>query len=178
LNWQICDIICKPRGNYKYYDNLVSEFGATGWGSKDVLPLFKMTENNSDPTVSDIYHGRGGPIGVSTPAQPNPIQKIFIDWAQTQGYPLNDINGANQSGVYLVQSTIKHGLRASTSSGYLESGICNSVTILTGALVNKILIGPDTDGKPIAYGVRFTKNLMTYTVNATKEVILSAGNKQ
>ncbi|CAG2165107.1 unnamed protein product [Oppiella nova] len=164
------------RGNRKDYDNFVTQYGATGWGYNDVLPLFKLTENNTDPNVSDIYHGRNGPIGVSTASMISPIDKIFLETLSAQGIPYNDVNGPIQAGIMTVQSTINRGLRASTATGYLESNICPTVTIVTKATVNKVLISWDTDGKPIAYGVQFIKNLITYTVLANREVILSAVN--
>ena len=154
----------------------MTQYGATGWGYNDVMPLFKLTENNTDPTVSSIYHGRNGPIGVSTAAISSPIDNIYFDALSSQGFTKTDINGPTQVGYMLCQSTIKNGLRASTANGYLESNICPTVTTVTQALVNKILIRPDTDGTPIAYGVQFIKNFITYTVMANKEVILSAGN--
>ncbi|CAG2165108.1 unnamed protein product [Oppiella nova] len=47
VNWMMYN-----RGNQKDYDNFVTQYGATGWGYYDVMPLFKLTENNTDPTVS------------------------------------------------------------------------------------------------------------------------------
>ena len=154
---------------------MVTEYGAYGWSYEEVLPLFKKTENNSDHNVSDKYHGRNGPIGVSTAALPDPIHQYYFQELNNQGYQYIDINGANQSGYYLTQSTIKDGIRSSSANGYLESGICPTLTVVTNALVNKILIKPDLDGIPIAYGVQFVKNNTIYTVNANREVIVSAG---
>ncbi|CAG2177383.1 unnamed protein product, partial [Oppiella nova] len=159
------------RGNRKDYDNFVTQYGATGWGYNDVMPLFKLTENNTDPNVSGIYHGRNGPIGVSSVSNVSPIDKIFLETLSTQGFSYTDVNGPTQAGIMLLQSTINRGLRASTATGYLESNICPTVTIVTKATVNKVLISWDTDGKPIAYGVQFIKNLITYTVLANREPI-------
>ncbi|CAG2165109.1 unnamed protein product [Oppiella nova] len=166
------------RGNRKDYDNFVTQYGATGWGYNDVMPLFKLTENNTDPNVSGIYHGRNGPIGVSSVSNVSPIDKIFLETLSTQGFSYTDVNGPIQAGIMLLQSTVNRGLRASTATGYLESNICPTVTIVTKATVSKVLISWDTDGKPIAYGVQFIKNLITYTVLANREVILSAGSPQ
>ncbi|XP_054155696.1 oxygen-dependent choline dehydrogenase-like [Oppia nitens] len=180
------------RGNRKYYDSIVEKYGAIGWDYSSVLPVFKLMENNTDPRVSDDYHGRDGPVGVSTPELLDPIflkqsQIVQSEW----GLQLIDINGSNQSGFAIGQFTYAQGIRSSTNSAYLENTkLCPNLTIVTGALVSKVIIDDNKttttttttnadDGigssRWRALGVEFSKQNQTFRVMANKEVILSAG---
>ncbi|XP_054154850.1 L-sorbose 1-dehydrogenase-like, partial [Oppia nitens] len=169
------------RGNRKYYDMIASKYGAIGWDYASVLPVFKQMENNTDPRVSDQYHGRQGPVGVSTPGEPFPIYAKQAEAALEWGLDYTDINGPNQTGFTIAQSTIARGLRSSTLNAYLESGLCPQLTIVIGAQVSKILITREHTNNnsgllPRAQGVRFIKNNRTlHTVMANREVIVSAG---
>ncbi|XP_054154846.1 oxygen-dependent choline dehydrogenase-like [Oppia nitens] len=167
------------RGNRKYYDMIASKYGAIGWDYASVLPVFKLMENNTDPRVSDQYHGRQGPVRVSTFDQVLPIYEKLAEAAREWGLDYTDINGANQTGFTIMQSTSSHGLRSSTMNAYLESGLCPRLTIVTGALVSKIIIkrsNPiDNQQPPRALGVKFIKSNRTYHVWAKREVIVSAG---
>ncbi|CAG2172546.1 unnamed protein product, partial [Oppiella nova] len=135
------------RGNHKDYDNIVTKYGGYGWAYKDVLPLFKRTENNSDPTLSDVYHGRNGPIGVSTAALPDPATQKFVDAAVEQGHHIIDINGRTQVGVTIAQSTIKQGIRSSTANGPKSCGTIrlNSTDITDVPILNPQLMTANPD---------------------------------
>ncbi|XP_054154727.1 L-sorbose 1-dehydrogenase-like [Oppia nitens] len=171
--------VAYSRGNRKYYDMIASKYGAIGWDYASVLPVFKLTENNTDPRVSDEYHGRHGPVGVSSIDQVLPIFLKQAEAAREWGLDYTDINGANQTGFTIMQSTSSHGLRSSTLIAYLESGLCPRLTIVTGAVVSKIIIkrnNPnDNQQPPRAQGVEFIKSNRTYRVWTKREVIVSAG---
>ncbi|XP_054154844.1 L-sorbose 1-dehydrogenase-like [Oppia nitens] len=168
------------RGNRKYYDMIASKYGAIGWDYASVLPVFKQMENNTDPRLSDEYHGRQGPIVVSTW---DPVLPIFEKQAQAArewGLYYTDINGPNQTGFTIYQSTIRHGLRLSTNNVYLEGGLCPKLTIVTGAQVSKVIIkrmnpNDDNNQPPRAQGVEFIKYNRTYHVWTKREVIVSGG---
>ncbi|XP_054154839.1 uncharacterized protein LOC128953380 [Oppia nitens] len=169
------------RGNRKYYDMIASKYGAIGWDYASVLPVFKLMENNTDPRVMDEYHGRQGPVGISTPGEPYPIYLKQAEAAAREwGLDYTDINGANQTGFTIAQLTIgARGLRSSTNNAYLESGLCPQLTIVTRAQVSKVIIKRNNNNdtaRPLrAQGVEFRKNNRTYSVLANREVILSAG---
>ncbi|CAG2178399.1 unnamed protein product, partial [Oppiella nova] len=164
------------RGNRKYYDSIARDFGANGWSFEQLLPYFKKSDNITDPNVDPIYHGRSGPVGVSTPPNPDPL---LLQWQQSLhelGYPIIDVNGPTQYGTSIMSMTIKDRMRQSTANSYLESNICPKLNILTGAFVTKVLIkGQPYGDQPKAVGVEFTKGNREYRVQATKETILSAG---
>jgi len=165
------------RPNRRDFDNMADNYGAKGWSYDEVLPLFKRTENNSN-YFNNTYHGNDGPMGVTSPPLPDPIQLIWMNSLKDEGIPIIDTNGETQLGQTLLQTTIKNGLRSGTANAFLESGICPTLTIVTRALVTKVLIESNTNGIPFASGVEFIKNNKTYSVKANKEVILSAGNKK
>ncbi|XP_054154793.1 choline dehydrogenase, mitochondrial-like [Oppia nitens] len=167
------------RGNRKFFDTIASKYGAIGWDYASVLPVFKLMENNTDPQVSDQYHGREGPVGVSAAGKPYPIHLKQAEAAREWGLHLTDINGANQTGFTFLQTITAEGLRSSTNNAYLGSGLCPQLTIVTEAMVTKILIERTNDGQgtgtPRAQGVEFIKNNRKHTVRANREVIVSAG---
>jgi choline dehydrogenase-like flavoprotein len=86
------------RGNAADYDAWAYDEGCPGWSYADVLPYFRRAEDNQ--RFADAYHGSGGPIGVSVPINPLPINEAFIRAAQENGIPNNpDFNGARQAGI-------------------------------------------------------------------------------
>ena len=163
------------RGNRRDYDTLATEGQCPDWSYQHLLPYFKRSENNSDPSLSSNYHGRKGPVGITTTKYPDPILKYVLRAAYEEGTDIGDANGANQTVAMISQSNIKNGIRSSTGNAFIESGICPTLTLVTRALVTKILFRNDPGALPIAYGVMFIKNGKTYTVETKKEIILSAG---
>ena len=163
------------RGNRRDYDFIAEETGDRVWSYDNLLPVFKRTERNTDPNVSDQYHGRRGPVGVSSQPSTAPIFDNLLRAAHDHGYDTVDVNGPNQTGIAITQSTFANGLRSSTANAFLESGLCPKLTIITRAFVKKILFTSDVNGVPVASGVLFEKKGQDYIVYVNKEVILSAG---
>ena len=53
-------------GNPRDFDRWEQEFGAVGWGFRDVLPFFMKYEDNADPrVVANGFHGTSGPVEAS-----------------------------------------------------------------------------------------------------------------
>ena len=73
------------RGNPRDYDDWAAA-GATGWEYARVLPYFTRSENNEDRPAS-VYHGRGGPMNVRTPARTNRLFSAVIGATQYLGFP-------------------------------------------------------------------------------------------
>lgn len=142
------------------------QMGCTGWGYSDVLPYFRMAEDND--TWNDTYHGQGGPLGVSQPRAPLPICEAYFKAAAQVGIPRNmDMTGAVQDGVGYYQLTQKNYRRSSTATAYLRpaKGRAN-LTVKTGAQVMRIVVE-----KGRAVGVELADGV----VRASSEVILSCG---
>ena len=157
------------RGQAQDYDDW-SELGNKGWSFKEVLPYFKKSENQE--RGSDKYHEIDGPLRVSDLRSKRKIAAKFIQSCVNIGIPLNeDSNGKTQEGVGYFQQTAYNGRRCSTSQGFLKP-IKNrhNLTIITLAQVTKIIF----DGKK-ASAVEYKLKSKIYTVNANKEILLSAG---
>jgi choline dehydrogenase-like flavoprotein len=93
------------RGNRRDYDG----WGIPGWRYAEVLPYFKRAEDNQ--RFADLYHGYGGPLGVSASVNPLPVSEAFLRAAQEMGIPYNpDFNGRHQAGIGHYQVTVREAL--------------------------------------------------------------------
>src|SRR5690606_27292125 len=85
----------------------------------DVLPFFRKAEDND--RFRDEYHGQGGPLWVSDPAEPHQISKAMIAALHEYGLPHNpDLNGKSAYGAGLYQVNCRRGRRASSAVSYLH----------------------------------------------------------
>jgi choline dehydrogenase-like flavoprotein len=154
------------RGDRGDFDRWVADFGATGWGYDDVLPLFRRHERNED--FHDEFHGADGELNVTRTRWLSRYWEPYIDAAVAAGIPrIDDYNGAGMDGATLLQTTTRKGRRHSAADAFLKPARKReNLTVRTGAHVQKILF---KDGRAI--GVKHAGG----TVRATREVILSAG---
>lgn len=158
------------RGHRDDYDQWAA-LGNTGWSYDEVLPYFKKSEHNE--RIKNEYHGQHGPLNVSELYSDNPYQKTFIEAAKEVGYPLNDdFNGAEQEGLGVYQVTQKNGERWSAARGYLLPHLAQrpNLHVITHAIVSRIIT---ENGR--AVGVEYQQKGQSFTIKATKEVLLSAG---
>lgn len=158
------------RGNPRDYDGWAA-LGNPGWSFEDVLPFFKRAENSECFGATEL-HGKGGPLNVSFLRSPSPLNEAFIRAGESYGLPRNvDYNGTTQYGVSPAQVTQRDGERCSAAKGYLTPHLSRpNLTVLTGCQVQRVLL----EGRRAA-GVVFRHNGELRTVNAQREVILSAG---
>ena len=159
------------RGNARDYDAWDAEEGCAGWSYDDVLPYFKRAEDNQ--RFSDDYHASGGPLGVSVPVNPLPINEAFIRAAQEYGIPFNpDFNGAKQEGVGHYQVTVRSARRSSAATAYLKPIRTRpNLTVKTKTAVLRILV---EQGR--AVGVEITeKGGAPTVVRCEREVLVSSG---
>lgn len=164
------------RGNQAGYNQWAAD-GNKGWAYYDVLPYFKKSEDMRAIEVAEgFYHSKGGPLKVDTWQIDNvkPVACAFKEAMNELGYPLNlDVNGPSQAGFVHFQGTLDNGKRCSTARAFL-SPIANrkNLKVSKQSLATQILI----DANNIAYGVQYiNRNGETLSVQAAKEVILSAG---
>jgi choline dehydrogenase len=157
------------RGQREDYDQW-RQLGNIGWGYDDLLPYFKMSENQQ--RGADDYHGTGGPLSVSDWRHPDPLSEAFVRAAADVGIPTNrDFNGATQEGAGFFQTTSRNGRRASAAVAYLKPAKQRSnLRIETAAHAQRILF----EGRR-AVGVSYRQNGVTRTVQAAKQVLLSSG---
>ena len=105
------------RGAKEDYDNWQA-LGNRGWSYEDVLPFFRKAQNRQKG--ANEFHGIGGPLSVSPPRSPNPLNDTFIQAGVECQIPRNDdFNGATQEGIGFYELTQDNGRRCSTAHAYL-----------------------------------------------------------
>ena len=158
------------RGHARDYDRW-AQSGCRGWTYADVLPYFRRAESSA--RKADAYHGKDGPLRVTTPnGSTGILGDAFIEAGRQAGYPYTpDCNGAQQEGFGPTDRTTHAGKRWSTARGYLDPvrGRPN-LTIVTGALALDILF----DGNR-ASGVGYAVGTDRRIAMADREVLLSGG---
>lgn len=156
------------RGNRQNFDDWAAE-GCKGWSYEDVLPSFKKLENWEGG--ADELRGTGGPIEVTRQADVSPASEKFIHaLSDTAGVPINDdYNGESQEGASLFQQSAAHGLRYSSSVGYLSNPLPN-LTVLTDVTATRVVMNGSR-----AIGVEVTGQGGRRIVHAEREVVVSAG---
>jgi choline dehydrogenase-like flavoprotein len=154
------------RGHRSDFDRWVEDFGATGWGYDDLLPLFKRSERNEE--LRDEFHGTAGELNVTRKRWLSSYWRPFIDAAAAAGVkPLDDYNGAEMEGASLLQATIKRGRRHSAADAFLKPVRSrDNLTVSTGAHARRVIIE-----RGLAVGVEHARG----TARAAREVILAAG---
>ena len=158
------------RGNPGDYDAW-AEAGCEGWSYREVLPYFKRSEDND--RFADAYHGYGGPLGVSVPVNPLPINEAFLRAGQEYGIPYNpDFNGARQAGAGHYQLTVRRARRSSTAAAFIKPiRDRRNLTVRTQALATRILVE-----KGRAVGVDLVeRGERAEAVRCTREVLVTSG---
>jgi choline dehydrogenase len=158
------------RGTREDFDAWENEHGATGWSYENVLPYFKRSEANTD--IQDEYHGTDGPMGVTTQRWFSGYEQNYIEAATSLGIERNDdLNGAQQAGVGVLQVTGRNGRRSSSADAFLRPALMReNFELVTHALVRRVIVEAGR-----ATGVEYEHNGEVVTARATREVVLSAG---
>ncbi|PKG56677.1 choline dehydrogenase [Shewanella sp. Choline-02u-19] len=164
------------RGHARDFDEW-QQTGAKDWDYAHCLPYFKKAESWS--FGEDDYRGVDGPLAVNNGNNmKNPLYQAFVDAGVDAGYLATaDYNGAQQEGFGPMHMTIKNGVRWSTSNAYLRPAMKrNNLTVITHALVHKVLFETKAGEAKKAVGVHFERKGKHLEVKANKEVVLSAGS--
>ncbi|XP_063235087.1 glucose dehydrogenase [FAD, quinone]-like [Bacillus rossius redtenbacheri] len=166
------------RGNPRDYDDWAAQ-GNPGWSYEEVLPYFLKSEDASDTGDMDTkYHGYGGYLGVQRAAEEDRRQRGLIDGFRELGFQERDPNAGDQEGVSLVRITARNGERQSTNTAFLKAArqMRHNLRVIINATATLVLIDPRTRR---AHGVEFflgNDSNKHFRVNASREVILSAGS--
>jgi len=155
------------RNDYERWEN----FGLKSWSYEKVLPYFKKIETWSGGESQ--YRGSFGPLPVNQSKNDNPLFKAFINSASEAGHIVNpDMNGEEQEGFGMFDTTIHEGQRASTTKYYLNPAKKRkNLNIFSNSFVEKIIF----DGKK-AIGIEVKIKNKIEKVYAEKELILSGGS--
>ena len=163
------------RGNRRDYDRWSDE-GNTGWSYDDILPYFLKSEDNRSPYIAanTKYHSTGGYLTVQEPPFQTPLAAAFIQGGTEMGYENIDINGEQQTGFMMAQSTTRDGSRCSTAKAFLRP-VRNRQNLHISLHSHVLKINIDEESKT-ATSVKFEREGIHYIVSARKEIILSAGS--
>ncbi|XP_069680293.1 glucose dehydrogenase [FAD, quinone]-like [Periplaneta americana] len=166
------------RGSPLDYDHWAEE-GNYGWAYEDVLPYFRLSEDNLDADIANdtIHHGRGGYLSVSRFPYVEDTTKAIYEGLQEIGFKTVDFGSERVLGVTYIQATQENGERMSTNRAFLKPirNTRKNLNIATSIRVLKVLI--HSHNKTV-YGVEYAlenERHITGIVYARKEVILSAG---
>lgn len=156
-------------GDYDEWESL----GCPGWGYKDVLPIFRKSENNE--VYRDEYHGQGGELNVASLRTDNPYHQILTDMLRDAGLRETDLNGAEQEGYSITQVMQKNGERCSVANAFIDPILekRKNLTVHLNTQVMRIVF----EGKR-AVGVEVMHKGQSRVIRAGKEVILAAGALQ
>ncbi|KAJ7458970.1 alcohol oxidase [Mycena latifolia] len=170
------------------YDAWSAVIDDESWTFDSLLPYFKKSENWTAPTIiypgqtvtpaSTGSQGTGGPIEVSYNNYVTDLDIPLVSSAVNCGWDFNDSpNGGNSSGISPLARDVSPtlGVRFYAAPGYFAPAEQDSnLIVLTGAQATKINFAT-IKGQIIASSVDFVVAGQKYTVRASKEVILSAG---
>ncbi|XP_065211005.1 glucose dehydrogenase [FAD, quinone]-like [Planococcus citri] len=162
------------RGSRKDYDDW-RDLGCEGWDYESVLPYFKKMEDYRGRTYNPAYHGRGGPLTVSTLHAVDPVVPVFLQaFAETNLTYVPDLNGDFRAGFGFPDSTTRDGRRCSTFKAYTPLAKSRkNFFFARNVFVRKVIIEEKTK---TATGVEVSlANGKTCSINVLKEVILSTG---
>lgn len=158
------------RGQAEDYDAWEAK-GCHGWGWNDVLPFFKMSENNQ-LQQDYAFHGFSGELLVDQPKDPNPLSRLFIKAAKNLNLHENkDFNAAIQEGVGIYDVTQVKGQRLSSFKAFVQPITTRpNLTVLTDCEVQKI-----HHDNGIVNEIEVILNGEALKIGVAKELILSAG---
>ena len=147
-----------------------ARLGCPNWSWADVLPVFRMSEDNQR-LGNDPLHSAGGPLHISDAAYVDRGERLWLEAAQAAGHKLNaDFNGTEQEGCGFFQFVIKDGERWGTGKSYLRPALDRpNLTVKTGVLVTRIVIE-----KGRAVGVEYLEKGRE-GVALAGEIVLSSG---
>jgi choline dehydrogenase len=159
------------RGHPKDYDDWAAA-GNAGWSWQEVLPYFRLSENNVDRRDARL-HGIDGPIHVTFIPKPNRLNQAFLDAFATVGgfRRCDDFTGLDPEGYGLRQGTIHRGRRDSSAHAFLLPALQRpNLTLLSRTTVTGIRIEAAR-----ATGVDISRADGPPSVLASREVLLCAG---
>ena len=156
------------RGQAADYDHW-RQFGLTGWGWDDVLPVFRSLEDHF--LGNSEHHGTGGGWRIEAPRLSWTILDAIGDAAEQMGIPrIPDFNTGNNEGVSYFHVNQKRGRRWSAARGFLKPALTRSnLRLETNVLVDRLII---ENGR--AVGVRFSRGGEAFEARSRSGRILAA----
>jgi choline dehydrogenase len=179
------------RGQSRDYDQWAQLTGDDAWRWSNCLPDFMAHEDHyrldperdgqSDPAFAALHgHGDLGSTGewrVDKQRLRWDILDAFAQAAQQAGIPASaDFNGGNNEGVGYFEVNQKAGWRWNAAKAFLRPVRHRAnLTVWTGTQVKRLLLAPGPMEGLRCVGAEVVQDGQTLTVQATREVVLSAG---
>ena len=157
------------RGNPRDYDAWAAE-GLPTWSFAHCLPYFRKMETYRGG--ANDWRGGDGPQSIERCSAAHPLYQAFLEAGVEAGYErTDDQNGAQQEGFHITQSFTRGGRRCSAADAYLHPVRHRlNLTVLNKTLTRRIVFNGRT-----AVGIEVERNGAITTLEASREVILSAG---
>ncbi|KAH9177980.1 aryl-alcohol-oxidase from pleurotus Eryingii [Lactarius sanguifluus] len=139
--------------------------------------------HNSTGQIDPSIHGTSGPVGISLQGFPTLLDDRVMRTTSllSSEFPFNhDMNSGNPIGIGWSQFSVANGTRVSAGTAYLEPALASrsNIDLLVNTQVTKIFQTGTQGKRPIFRGIALINTFHVgpfYAVNATREVILSAG---
>jgi choline dehydrogenase len=166
------------RGQARDYDAWAQATGDDAWRWSNVLPDFRAhecsfrCEDDAHP-----HHGARGEWRVSKQRLRWDILDAFAEAAAQAGYArIADFNTGDNAGVSYFDVNQRGGFRVSSAKAFLKPVRARkNLTVWTHALTERLRIERDEGGALRCTGATILRDGQRVSVNATREVILSAG---
>jgi choline dehydrogenase len=161
------------RGQARDYDEWEA-LGNPGWGWRDVLPIFKASEDHY--AGNSEIHGGGGEWRVEEQRLRWDILDAWRDAAEQAGIPkIADFNGGDNFGSARFQVNQRTGVRWNASKAFLRPVQSRpNLTVLTNAYATKVRVEL-RDGIKRATGIEFEHQGVMQFAAARGETILAGG---
>ena len=170
------------RGQARDYDAWAAATRDPAWEWRNVLPDFCEHQDSyrrDADTAGALreFHGAGGEWRVSKQRLHWEILDAFAEAAEQAGFPrIDDFNRGDNAGVSYFDVNQRNGLRVSAAKAFLRPAAARpNLTVLRDSLTEKVVVARDADGHLRCTGANVLTRTGRITVNARRELILSAG---
>ena len=159
------------RGQARDYDEWARLTGDEGWSWKNVLPIFKKSEDHWGGANS--VHGSGGEWRVERQRLSWEILDAFRDAALEIGITkIDDFNCGDNAGSSKFEVNQRRGVRVNASKAFLRPALARrNLTVITKAQVKKLRL----EGRKVL-GVEFCEGNEEVFAEARRETILTSGS--
>jgi choline dehydrogenase len=159
------------RGQARDYDQWANLTDDDSWSWKQVLPLFRQSEDHW--RGSDAYHGSGGEMRVEEQRLRWDILDRFTDAAEQAGIQRTaDFNTGDNTGCGKFEVTQRRGLRWNAVKAFLRPALKRrNLRVVTGALIDRLRF----EGSRVV-GIEFSLGGEPLQALARIETVLAAGS--
>lgn len=153
-----------------------ADLGNEGWNWSSVSQALGDVVSLTTPSGAE----NGGPVQIAVPEEDNKWLDVWKETIAGLGYPADNSNPLSGDiiGAFSCPDAINPTTKLRSCSAntiFQQARDRPNLTVWSQVLVEKIILEKTPDGDAIATGVQYTKDGQSHTVQADKEVVLSAG---